>query len=160
MKTILLSSLAVLCLFVSTSGQVLPDSVKYIDHVLTMKKKMAVLRHLGLSEAEKSSFWPVFDSYERATKSYEMQSVLLISKYTQAGDRYSPKELYEFSTRILRNDLELAKIRKKYYRRFRQAVSPERASAFMQLDESFRNMIRMEAQKELLLYTSELYTRN
>lgn len=160
MKALLISSLLCYCLGVSTLAQSLPDSLQFIEHVLTMKKKSAVLRHLGLSEAEKSSFWPVFDSYQRATKVYEMQSILLISKYQESGDRYSPKELYEFSTRLLKNDLELAKVRKKYYRRFRQAVSPDRASAFMQLDERFRNTLRMRFQKELAVEGPDLYTRN
>ena len=161
MKRLIILSAGMLFSFYAVTGsaQSLVDSLKYVDHVWTMKKKAAVLKHIGLTEAEKPSFWPVFDSFHRATWNFEMKSVLLISKYSQRGADYSEKELYDFSRQLLRNDLELARLRKKYYKRFRNAVSDERASAFMQLDENFRNIMRMEAKKEMLL-TGELYSRN
>src|SRR5687767_5444385 len=111
MKAIIILSVGMLFSFFtgSVSGQTLADSLKYVDHVWTLKKKAAVLKHIGLSEADKSSFWPLFDSYQRATCNYEMQSVLLISKYSKQGNRYSPKELSDFSTQVLKNDLELAR---------------------------------------------------
>jgi len=145
---------------VTVSGQTLADSLKYVDQVWTLKKKAAVLKHIGLTEADKSSFWPLFDSFQRATCNYEMQSVVLIANYARRGSTFSAKELYEFSTQVLKNDLELARLRKKYYKRFRNAVSPEQASAFMQLDENFRNIMRMEAQKNMIFGSEELYSRN
>ena len=162
MKKIIIFSVGMLLSFftVTVSAQTLADSLKYVDHIWTLKKKAAVLKHIGLSEAEKSSFWPVFNSFQRATCNYEMQSVLLISRYAREGSEFSQKELYEFSTKVLKNDLELARLRKKYYKRFRHAVSPEQASAFMQLDENFRNIMRMEAQKNLIFGSEEVYSRN
>lgn len=139
-------------------AQTLADSLKYVDQIWTLRKKAAVLKHMDLTEGEKSSFWPLFDSYQRATCNYEMQSVMLISKYARKGERYSPKELSDFSTQVLKNDLELARLRKKYYKRFREAVSPEQASAFMQLDQNFRNTMRMEVQSKPF-GVEEVYSR-
>jgi hypothetical protein len=161
MKTTFISSIAaLLVLATEVCGQVLPDSVKYLDHVLTMKKKAALVTYLRLSEAEKASFWPVFDSYQRATKNYEMESLLLISKYASRGSEYSPKEFHRFSSDVLKNDLEIAKIRRRYYKKFRAALSAERASAFMQFDENYRSLIRMDAQKDLIFLAAEVYSRN
>lgn len=162
MKAKIILSCGMLFVFftATTWAQTLADSLKYIDHQWTLKKKAAVLKHMNLTEADKSSFWPVFDSFQRATCNYEMQSVMLISKYNRRGAGYSAQELYNFSSQVLKNDLELARLRKKYYKRFRHAVSAGQASAFMLLDENFRTAMRMEVQKQMPFGAGEVYTRN
>ena len=132
----------------SLSAQTLNDSLRFVDRMWAMKKKAIVLDYMNLTEAEKSAFWPVYESYATATQLVEMESVYLLACYTQNSGNLSDRELENLSRRILRNDLALAKIRKQYYKRFKQALSTDKATAFMQLDNTFRSMIRMDIQKD------------
>lgn len=115
-----------------------------------MKKKALVLEYMNLTEAEKSAFWPVYESYASATQVIEIESVYLLSLYSHHSGELKERELENISRRMLRNDVALARIRRQFFRRFKQALSAEQATAFMQLDTSFRSMVRMESQKGTL----------
>jgi hypothetical protein len=139
------------------------DTLRFSDLRWSSRKKAAVLNYMQLTEADKSSFWPVFDSYNTATRYLELESIMILKKYSDGSGNFSPLELEEMSQRILKNDLILAKLRKQFYKRFKIAVSPEQATAFFQLDTMFRSMMRLEAQRDFAsqqMLNFNLYTRN
>lgn len=139
------------------------DTLRYSDLRWSLKKKAVVLNYMHFTEAEKSSFWPVFDSYNNATRDCELESLMILKKYSDANDQFSGRELEEMSQRILRNDLQLAKLRKTFYKKFKEAVTPEQATAFFQIDIMFRSMMRLEAQGDFAseqMADVNLYTRN
>ena len=118
---------------------------------------------MNFTEADKSSFWPVFESYNNATRYIELESIMLLKKYSDSDRKFSDAELEDMSQRILNNDLQLAKLRKQFYKRFREAVSLEQATAFFQIDTMFRSMMRLEAQRDFAsdqMMDFNLYTRN
>lgn len=129
-------------------SQTLNDSLKFADQVWAMKKKAIVLAYMDMTEAEKSSFWPVYDQYSNATRYVEIETVYLLSYYAKNFQTLSPNELESLSRKILRNDVMLAKLRRQYFRKFKRALSSEQATAFMQLDNTFRSLIRMDMQKD------------
>jgi hypothetical protein len=139
------------------------DTLRYSDLRWSLKKKAVVLNFMQFTEAEKSSFWPVFDSYNNATRYLELESIMILKKFSDASDQFSGPELEDMSQRILRNDLQLAKLRKSFYKKFKEAVSPEQATAFFQIDIMFRSMMRLEAQRDFAseqMADVNLYTRN
>jgi hypothetical protein len=144
-------------------GQSTLDTLRFSDLRWSLCKKAAVLNHMDLTEADKSSFWPVFDSYNSATRYLELESIMILKKYSDASGKFSSGELEDMSQRILRNDLQLAKLRKQFYKRFKDAVTPEQATAFFQIDTMFRSMMRLEAQRYFAseqMLDFNLYTRN
>lgn len=156
-------ALILIAAFSSVMAQTALDTLRYSDLRWTLRKKAAVLDHMNLTEGEKSSFWPVFDSYNAATRYCELESIMILKKYSEASGKFSASELENMSLRILKNDLVLAKIRKQFYKRFRSAVTAEQATAFFQIDTMFRSMMRLEAQRDFAseqLMDFNLYTRN
>ena len=129
-------------------AQSLEDSLRYAESLWAMKKKAIVLENMQLTEAEKSSFWPVYESYSRATQFLEMEYIHLFSKYSKQVGKLPDHKLEDISTRLLRNDCQMAKVRKQYYKKFKKALSPTLASRFMELDNTFRTLLRIEMQKE------------
>ena len=125
------------------------DSLRFSEQLWSMKKKAAVLDHLQLTEGEKSSFWPVYDSYHQATQYLEIEYIYLISTYAKDYNTLSPSRFDELLTRILKNDLQFARVRKVYYKKFKRALSPQLATTFMQFDNSFRTLLRLDLQKDL-----------
>lgn len=135
--------------FASNAAAQVHDTVRLAQSIWSMKKKEIVLRYMQLTEAEKSAFWPVYDHYSEAIRYLEMEHTQILSDYARDYKHLSIKEIESLSMKLLENDLVLAKVRKHYYRKFKRAVSPTRASEFMQLDNSLRAMIRFEAQKSI-----------
>lgn len=132
--------------FFQTSAQEFTDSLRFIELNWSMKKKALILDYMDLSEADKSSFWPVYEYYTSATKHLELECVYLISRYSREFDQLSPKEMNDILSRILENDVTLAKLRRVFFRRFKKALSARQAAVFMQIDNIFRSTIRMNAQ--------------
>lgn len=129
-----------------TFAQEFTDSLRFIELNWSMKKKALILDYMDLSEADKSSFWPVYEYYTSATKHLELECVYLISRYSREFDQLSPKEMIDMQRRILENDVTLAKLRRVFFRRFKKALSARQAAVFMQIDNTFRSTIRMNAQ--------------
>lgn len=145
MKNSILISLLLLCAG-SLAAQSTLDTLKFADLRWSLQKKAVVLNYMNFTEGEKAAFWPVFDSYNNATRFIELESLMLMKKYADATGEISTQELEDISRRILHNDLLLAKVRKQFYKRFKDAVSSKQATAFFQIDTMFRSMMRLEAQ--------------
>ncbi len=142
-------------------AQRVDDSLRYAESVWAMKKKEMILKQMGLTEGEKSAFWPVYESYANAIQYLDMEYIRLLN-YT-LDDDLTEKKSASLCEHMLMNDLLLAKTRKQYYKKFKKALTPGQAGKFMQLDNNFRTMIRIQMQKEppaLVSSQNRLYSRN
>jgi hypothetical protein len=122
------------------------EIVSLKDTMLDMKKRKIVLDYLDLTEAEKAAFWPLYEDYYKEINPIETESLLLLSLCS--SDEIDEKDMEKYSKRLLLNDLVLAKIRRQYFAKFKAGLSSLRASQFMQFDDSFRMMMRYEAQQQ------------
>jgi Spy/CpxP family protein refolding chaperone len=136
----------------SASAQRVEDSLRYAESVWSMKKKAMILEQMDLTEAEKSSFWPVYDSYANAIQFLDMEYIRLMNYISE--DELKEKQLESVCEHMLENDLLLAKTRKQYYQRFKKALSPAQAGKFMQLDSDFRTLLRIEMQRQSPAYVT------
>lgn len=123
-------------------AQSISDSLRCADRIWAMKKKALVVQYFNLTEAEKAAFWPVYDSYYSATQYMEMEYIFLLSRYLKNNN--DGEKMEELQKQMLKNDLQMARVRKTYFKKFKRALSPAQASTFMQLDNTFRIMLRNE----------------
>lgn len=158
-------SLAFLFVFSFTCGHVfaqkVDDSLRYAESIWSMEKKAMILEAMDLTEAEKAAFWPVYQSYSNAIQYLDMEYIRLLT-YADEAD-LTDKKSGAVTETLLMNELLLAKTRKQYFRKFRKALTAAQASRFMQLDNDFRTMIRLQMQKEspaLVSSTSQSDLRN
>lgn len=125
------------------------DSLRFADRRWELEKRAMVLHYMQLTEAEKSSFWPVFERYQQATQYLEMEYVYLLTRFAKGYNSLSENQYDELLSQLLKNDMFLARIRRQYFKRFKRALSSQQASTFMHLDSTFRTMVRLEVQKDL-----------
>lgn len=143
-------------LILASSGlfaQQVNDSLRYAESIWSMQKKALILEQMELTEAEKSAFWPVYESYSNAIQYLDMEYIRLLS-FIDA--ELSERKTASLTENMLTNELLLAKTRKQYYRKFTKALSAAQASDFMQLDNHFRTMLRIQLQKESPALVSSL----
>lgn len=136
------------------------DSLRYAESIWSMEKKAMILNELSLTEAQKSAFWPVYESYSSAIQYIDMEYIRLL---TMRDDDLSEKQSSSLTEHMLMNELLLAKARKQYYRKFSKALTPALASKFMQVDNDFRTILRIQMQKEstaLVTSLNRIYSRN
>jgi hypothetical protein len=158
MKKLCLVLALVFQICVELTAQSKIDSLLFTDRVWALKKKALVLAYLQLTEAEKASFWPVYEGYHSAIRYLEMEYIHLHMQYLRQPHG-SGEKLEELSDQILKNDLLLAKLRKTYFKRFKKALSAEQASSFMQFDHSWRQMMRAQIIENSDQALSHMYTK-
>jgi Spy/CpxP family protein refolding chaperone len=129
-----------------SSAQLVMDTSVYDETMWNMKKRKMVLDVMDLSEAEKSSFWPLYESYSQAIRFTESETLHIMSICNDSSYPMESSELERYSKKMLQNDLVLDRVRLQYYKKFSKALSPTRAAQFMQLDDNLRMMLRMEVQ--------------
>lgn len=144
MKRLFASLLLTLFLGPALLAQDVDDSLRYAESIWSMEKKAMIVEQMDLTEGEKSSFWPVYESYSNAIQYLDMEYIRLLN-YREVG--MTDKKSASLTEHLLLNDLLLAKTRKQYFRKFKKALSPAQASRFMRLDNDFRTMIRIQMQK-------------
>jgi hypothetical protein len=129
----------------SLFAQSLLDSLRFKHRMLSMQKKSMILDYMQLTEAEKSSFWPVYDSYADVMQNIEMECLYLIFNYNRNVDHpflnNTSQHKRDLSSQLEEINLRMEKIRKHYFKKFKKALSEEKALAFMQLDFAFHNDI-------------------
>ncbi len=124
-------------------GQTTFDSIRCEHRISLLKKKALILKQLNLTESQKSSFWPIYESYELATEFVEAEYSFLLWQYARQFKSMNSKEQYEASAQMVEDEFLIARIRRQYFKRFRKAISAEQLTAFMQLDQSERTSFRM-----------------
>jgi hypothetical protein len=140
-------SLSFVCLFAfETSAQQVMDTSVYDETLWSMKKRKMVLDYMDLTEAEKASFWPLYESFSSAIRFMETETLQIISACNDTAYPLEKGDLERYSKKMLQNDLLLDRVRIQYYKKFSKALSPERATRFMQLDDNLRMMLRMDVQ--------------
>jgi len=145
------------CLF----AQNIDDTLRYAESIWSMQKKAIILEQMKLTEAEKSAFWPVYESYSNAIQYLEMDCIRLLNYRDDA--QMSEKKRGTITEHILLNEVLLAKTRKQYFKKFKKALSPSQAGKFMQLDNDFRTLLRIQMQKEspaLMSSVNGIYSSN
>lgn len=130
----------------SVPAQLVSDSSTYDETLWSMKKRKMVMDHMDLSEAEKASFWPVYESYSSAIRFLETETLSIISACNDPNYPMEDGDLERYSKKMLQNDLLLDRVRIQYYKKFSKALSTAKASQFMQLDDNLRMMLRMQVQ--------------
>ena len=142
-------------------AQQVDDSLRYAESIWSMQKKAMILENMDLTEAEKSSFWPVYQSYSNAIQYLDMEYLRLLN--VSSEEQLSDKKSTSLAEHLLLNELLLAKTRKQYFKKFKKALSPAQAGRFMQLDNDFRVMLRLQARKDapaLVTSARPEYSRN
>lgn len=161
MKRSRLILITMLCTLLSSAmlAQPITDSLRCADRLWAMKKKALVVEYFQLTEAEKAAFWPIYDSYTSATQYLEVEYIHLLSSYLKNNNSMSGEKLEDLSAQMLRNDVQMARVRRMYFRKFKRALSPMQASTFMQLDNTFRTMMRNEVGQGLTLEALSVSSR-
>jgi hypothetical protein len=140
--SLILIFLSILCTELSAQSKL--ESLLYVDQVWSLKKKALVLESLQMTEADKASFWPIYEHYHNAIRTVELEYIYTHQVYEREQHQASGARLEELSGQILKNDLQLARLRKMYFKKFKKALSPQQASSFMLLDHNWRVVMREE----------------
>lgn len=112
-------------------------------------KKALIERYMQFSDSESAAFWPVYNAYMEKRQSLGNDRIKLIGDYARNYGNLTDDKAAELTQTLLTNDLKLVKLEKKFYKKFKKALSPLRASQFLQMERYLNTSIRNELQEAI-----------
>jgi len=107
-----------------------------IAAVLQVDRKETVARGLMLTAREGEKFWPVYHEYRVVTNQTEHKLIDLMTRYVNlhSSPHFSDKQASQLLDTFLSLQQQLLKVKRRYTKRFRQAIPARKVARFYQLD--------------------------
>lgn len=105
--------------------------------------------HLG--DAESKVFVPLYIEYDAEVQNLWNERLKLIAQYASQYDGISDTQASALATANLDLDNDLLKLRKKYYKKFEDAIGGRAAARFFQVDRRMNNLLELQAAQSIPL---------
>jgi len=150
-KWVLVTSffMAVLAVDGISQTMTIDDEITLIQSAFGQDKKMLVDAYMDLPESVAPGFWSVYQTYEEERKLISRERLKIINDYLEEFDSIGEVEADALAKRSIKNDILLAKLHAKYYKKFKKVSSALDAAKFLQIDTYIHNTIRNAMQQEL-----------
>ena len=106
-------------------------------------------RSMELSAEEAAAFWPIYNEYDQALDKLADSRIQLIKEYSGLYSNISDEKALELGKRWLDRLTEREKLRREYFGKFAEALSPAQALKVMQIENRLELLIDMQIAKEL-----------
>jgi hypothetical protein len=114
------------------------------------KGKVTVLTEMmALTPEEASKFWPVYNDYDKELSRLGDERVALIKDYAENYGSMSDQKVVEIGRKSLDLESRRTAIKKKYFDRLSQTVSPKTAGRFLQIESQLLMIIDLQVASSL-----------
>lgn len=112
------------------------QELEYTRKLIQDNRRAIVSFDLGLTDEEEKSFWPVYDSYEKAMLKVNDDLVDLITKYAEAqkSGKLTDKQAVNMTVRYLKIKQERIKVKNAFIKKFNQVLPGKKVIRFYQVD--------------------------
>ena len=112
-------------------------------------KKQLIMDYMKFSDAESKKFWPVYDAYMKEHRMLMDARIKLIKDYAANYSKMTNAKATELTNKALDNDMAISKLQKTYYSKFSTAITPMRASQYMQVEYYLLTQVKAMVQDEI-----------
>ena len=148
-------SFFVACILVLIPGQHVfaqnnaEEEMQLIRDQWGVDKKQLIMDYMKFTDAESKAFWPVYDAYMKQHRLLMDSRIALIKNYAKNYEKLTNAKATELTNKVLDNDMAISKLQKDYYAKFSKAVSPLRASQYMQVEYYLQTTVKSMIQDEI-----------
>ncbi len=153
-KTIVILTLFMLALGVApvnadsaTDGVLSQKEITAAKELMDTTRNIALIINLDFTVEENEKFWPLYEEYRQKIRGVREHKLSLIDEY--AGRYRDDTVDDEFADRAIKDlikiQIDTAKIRDKYWKKFRRIIPATKAARFYQLEN------KMDAEVEYIL---------
>ncbi len=112
-------------------------------------KKQLIMQYMNFTDAESKAFWPVYNAYTKQHRALMDQRINIIKDYAKNYEKLSNAKAAELTNKAFDNDMAVAKLQKTYYPKFSAAITPKRASQYMQVEYYLLSAVKTMIQDEI-----------
>ena len=156
--------LSCLCLMATTGLQVMAQGLPtaeetkeanlktYIDLLrkdLKRDKVVILTELMELSPEEGAKFWPVYNEYDKALVKLTDERIALIRMYAENYASLSDQKVTQIATGLLDLEGRRNQLKKQYFQRMSQAMTPKVAARFLQIENQIEKITDLQIASSL-----------
>ena len=115
-----------------------------IRELFNMEKKALVKEFLDLSDAEAAKFWPLYEEFEAARREIADRRISNLKNYAAQYADLTDTQADALVKSSLKNMKASDKLKAKYYKKIKKALSAKKATSWLQLEEYIQTALRMD----------------
>lgn len=123
--------------------------IKLIRQDIQSAKDDIIKDTMQFSEAEASSFWPVYKEYAAEQRAIAEKRLGVILDYAKSVDNLTDADASSLTNRLLQAEDDAQALRKKYLPKFSAAVGAKRAAKFYQVDNRLTMILNVQLASEI-----------
>jgi hypothetical protein len=148
-KYILISVALFLASFVYS--QTNKSEVELIQAAIGMTKKDAVKEYIQVSDAQKDTFWQLYDEYETQRKELGTQRIDLLIQYGKEYRSMTNEQADAWMKKVIELQGKTDKLIVTYFKKIKKATDPIIATQFYQIENYILSIVRMKVLNEIPL---------
>lgn len=140
MKKLILGMLFFMLFAVASTAQVFDDEVDQQPRASKVKAARIayITERIGLTPKESQELWPVYNQFEE-----EQRTIRKKYKGGKAAQNMSDEEADRFISKRFDMEAELLQLKRDYFQKFKQIISPRKIALFQKADREFkRNLLK------------------
>jgi hypothetical protein len=107
-------------------------------------KKVAVITEaMQFTPEESEIFWPIYRDYDYEYTKIGDQEISLIKDYAENFETLTDEKTVELMTKSLSIDRQILDLRETYFNKISEALNPQLAARFMQIESQIQNFIQL-----------------
>jgi Spy/CpxP family protein refolding chaperone len=112
-------------------------------------KKQLIMQYMKFTDAESKKFWPVYDAFMKENRPLMDTRIGLIKDYAKNYGKFTDLKATEITNKLLDNDMGISRLQKTYYAKFSAAITPKRASQYLQVEYYLLTNLKTMIQDEI-----------
>ena len=109
------------------------------------RDKVAILTELmELNPEQAAKFWPVYNEYDKGLTKLADERIALIRMYAENYGSLTDQKVTHIATGLLELEGRRNQLKKQYFQRMSQAVSPKLAARFLQIENQIEEIIDLQ----------------
>ena len=115
-------------------------------------KKVAVITEAMMFTPEEAEiFWPVYRDYDYEFTKIGDQEISLIKEYAENFESLTDEKTTELMTKSFLIDSKLLDLRETYFKKISEALNPQLAARFMQIESQIQNFVQLSIASQIPL---------
>jgi len=109
------------------------------------KGKVQILTELmDLSPDDSAKFWPVYNEYDKSLTKLADERLGLIKMYAQNYGSLTDDQVVQIANGMLDFDANRNKLKREYFQKMSQTLSPKMAARFLQIENQIEKLIDLQ----------------
>jgi hypothetical protein len=125
------------------------DELAMLRDMFGKEKKDIISQFLDFSAADSAKFWPLYEEYSAKRKALGDDRISIIKDYADQYTNLTNEQAQKLGDRLFKNEAGILKLQQQYYKKMSKAVSPLKATQFIQTEIYLQTQLRAVIQDEI-----------